>query len=335
MRTRLASVVFAAASASIASVIATGLVARPALAQNWPTRPMTMVVPFAAGGGTDLIARIVAEGLRAELGQPVVVENIGGAGGMVGTSRVAKAAPDGYQMVLGNVGTHAQNQTLYKKPLYNVLTGFAPVGLVSDQSLVLVVRKDFPADSLQAFMAYAKANQGKIQYGSGGFGSSNHLACAMLNSAIGIDVTHIPYRGGSQAMQDMLAGLLDYQCFSAPVALPQIQAKTVKAIAVLSKNRSESMPDLPSAHEQGLTDFDIPSWYALFLPRGTPAEIVQKLNRAAVATLAMPNVQARLKEIGSDLVSPQRGTPEYLGKFVAAEVVKWAKVIKANSVQIE
>ena len=329
------SVVFAAASASIASVISLVLVTHPALAQNWPTRPMTMVVPFAAGGATDLIARIVAEGLRAELGQPVVVENIGGAGGMVGTARVAKAAPDGYQMVLGNVGTHAQNQTLYKKPLYNVLTDFAPVGLVTDQSLVLVVRKNFPADNLQAFMAHAKANQRKMQYGSAGVGGSNHLACVLLNSAIGIDVTHIPYRSGSQAMQDMLAGLLDYQCPSAPVALPQIQAKTVKAIAILNKNRSGSMPDLPSAHEQGLTDFDIPSWYALFLPRGTPDAIVKRLNRAMLATLQMSSVQERLREVGSDLVSPERGTPDYLGRFVATEIEKWARVIKASGIQIE
>ncbi len=242
----------------IAALVALLAASVPALAQPWPNRPMTMVVPFAAGGASDVIARIVAEGLRVELGQPVVVENIGGAGGMVGASRVAKAAPDGYQMVLGNVGTHSQNQTLYKKPLYNVLSDFAPVALVVDQSLVLVARQDFPAGSLREFIAYTKANQAKMQYGSAGTGGSNHLACVLLNSAIGIDVTHVPYRSGGQAMQDMLAGRLDYQCPSAPVALPQIQANTVKAFAVLSRNRSASMPDLPSAHEQGLTDFDIP-----------------------------------------------------------------------------
>jgi tripartite-type tricarboxylate transporter receptor subunit TctC len=306
-----------------------------ALAQSWPNRPMTMVVPFAAGGASDVIARIVAEGLRAELGQTVVVENIGGAGGMVGANRVAKAAPDGYQMVLGNVGTHAQNQTLYKKPLYNAAIDFEPVTLVTDQSLVLIVRKDFPADSLQAFIAHSKANQAKMRYGSAGTGGSNHLACVLLNSAIGIDVTHVPYRGGGQAMQDMLAGRLDYQCPSAPVALPQIQGNTVKALAVLSKNRSASMPELPSAHEQGLADFDIPSWYALFLPRGTPVEIVRRLNRATVVTLQRALVQERLREIGSDLVAPERTTPDYLGRFVAAEIEKWARVIKASGVQIE
>ena len=270
-----------------------------------------------------------------ELGQSVVVENVGGAGGMVGSSRVARAAPDGYQMVFGNVGTHAQNQSLYKKPLYNAATDFVPVALVTNQSIVLVVRKDFPADNLQTFIAYARASQADLKYGSAGVGSSNHLACALLNSAIGIDVTHIPYRSGAQAMQDTLAGRVDYQCPSAPVALPQIEAKTVKALAILSKNRSSGMPDLPSAHEQGLTDFDIPTWYALFLPAGTPADIVQKLNRATVATLKTPLVQQHLKEIGSDLVTPEHMSPEYLGKFVVAEIEKWARVIKASGLQLD
>ena len=307
----------------------------PATAQPWPSRPMTMVVPFAAGGASDVIARILAQGLRTELDQSVVVENVAGAGGMVGSSRVAKSAPDGYQMLLGNVGTHAQNQSLYKKLLYHTATDFAPVALVTDQSLVLVVRRDFPADSLQTFIAYAKANQANLQYGSAGVGGSNHLACLLLNSAIGINVTHIPYRSGAQAMQDMIGGRVDYQCPSAPIALPQIEARTVKALAILSKHRSSGMPDLPSAHEQGLTDFDILSWYALFLPSGAPADIVQRLNRATVAALNAPLVQQRLKEIGSDLVEPERMSSEYLGKFVTSELEKWARVIKASGIQLE
>ena len=307
----------------------------PALAQSWPTRPITLVVPFTAGGTSDVIARLLAEGLRAQLGQPVLVENIGGAGGMVGASRVAKSPPDGYTLVLGNVGTHAQNQSLYKRPLYNVVTDFAPVGLVTDQSLVLVVRKDFPAGNLREFTAYAKASQATLQYGSAGVGGSNHLACTLLNSALGIDITHVPYRSGAQAMQDMLAGRIDYQCPSAPTAIPQMEAGAVKALAILSRNRSASMPSLPSAHEQGLTDFDIPTWYALFLPAGTPASIVREVNRATVATLAMPSVQQRLKEIGSDLVPPERMTPDYLATFVAAEVEKWARVIKASGITLE
>jgi len=307
--------------------------AHPANAQDWPNRPMTLVAPFAAGGSTDAIARIVADGLSIQLHQPVIVENVGGAGGMTGTNRVAKAAPDGYQFVLGNVGTHAQNQTLYKAPLYNAATDFAPVVLMMDQSLVLVARNDFPASNLQEFIAYAKANQSKLQYSSSGAGGSNHLACVLLNAAIGINVTHIPYRGAGQAMQDLLAGRVDYQCPSAPTAMPQITGKTVKALAILSKNRSPSLPDLPSAHEQGLTDFDIPSWYALFLPKGTPDAIVRKLNAAAVAAMNTPAMQDRLKTIGSDLVGPERRSPEYLGKFVAAEIKKWAGPIGASGVQ--
>jgi tripartite-type tricarboxylate transporter receptor subunit TctC len=325
MRTTAVSLSAAALAATVVS----------AAAQSWPARPLTMVAPFAAGGSTDAIARIVADGLSSQLGRPVVVENIGGAGGMTGASRVAKAAPDGYTFVLGNVGTHAQNQTLYKRPAYNVMTDFAPVVLITDQSLVLIARKDFPANNLQEFIAYAKANQAKMQYSSAGTGGSNHLACVLLNAAIGIEVTHVPYRSGGQAMQDLLAGRVDYQCPSAPVALPQIVGKTVKPIAILSKNRSASMPDLPSAHEQGLTDFDIPSWYALFLPKGTPNEIVRKLNSAAVAAMDTPSMQERLKAIGSDLAPPERRSPEYLSRFVESEIQKWSVAIKASGVQIE
>ena len=318
-------------------VIITALLAgiSSAAAQNWPTRPMTLVAPFAAGGSSDAIARILAEGLRAELGQAVLVENVGGAGGMIGSSRVAKAAPDGYEFVLGNVGTHAQNQSIYKRPLYNVVTDFAPVGLVVYQGFALITRKDFPADNLQEFITYSKANQAKLQYGSGGVGSSNHLACLLLNSTIGIEVTHVPYRGAGQVMQDLLAGRIDYQCPSLPLAIPQIKAGVVKALAILGKTRSSSLPDLPTAEEQGLADFDIPTWYALFLPRATPADIVQKLNRAMAATLQNPLVQKRLMELGSDLVPKDHMTPDYLGKFVAAEVEKWQRAIKASGVQLE
>jgi tripartite-type tricarboxylate transporter receptor subunit TctC len=300
---------------------------------DWPTHAMTLVVPFSAGGSSDAIARIVADGLSSQLRYPVVIENVSGAGGTLGTSRVAKAAPDGYQFVIGNVGTFAQSQWLYRKPLYNTVTDFAPVALISDESLALVARKDFPADNLPQFIAYAKANQATLRYGSSGVGGSNHLACVLVNSAIGIDVTHVPYRNVVQAMQDLIAGRMDYECPSLPSAVPQIAARSVKPIAILSRNRSPELPDLPSAHEQGLTGFDIPSWYALFLPAGTPAPIVQKLNRAAVATLDTPSVQERLRHLGGDVVAPERRSPDYLAKFVAAEVRKWEAPIKASGVQ--
>ena len=319
---------------ALATVAAAIVLAQPASAPDWPNRPLTLVAPFGAGGSTDAIARIVADGLSVQLHQPVIVENVGGGGGMTGANRVAKAAPDGYTFVLGNVGTHAQNQTLYKAPLYNAETDFAPVALLVDQSLVLVARHDFPANNLPEFIAYAKENQSKLQYSSSGAGGSNHLACVLLNAAIGINVTHVPYRSGGQAMQDLLAGRVDYQCPSAPTAMPQITGKSVKAIAILSKSRSPSLPDLPSAHEQGLTGFDIPSWYALFLPKGTPDPIVRKLNAAAVAAMNTPSMQERLKTIGSDLVGADRRSPEYLAKFVADEIKKWAGPISASGVQL-
>jgi tripartite-type tricarboxylate transporter receptor subunit TctC len=304
-------------------------------AQNWPTRPMTLVVPFAAGGSSDSIGRIMADGLSTELGQPVVVENVTGAGGLMGGSRVAKAAPDGYQFVIGNVGSFAQSQWLYKKPPYDVVKDFAPVALITDESLVLVTRNDFPAHDLKEFMAYAKANQSKLQFASSGVGGSNHLACILLNATIGINVTHVPYRSVVQAMQDVIAGRVDYTCLSLPLALPQITANTVKAIAILSKNRSKALPDLPSADEQGLSGFDAPSWYAFFLPAGTPSAIVGRLNNAVIAVLKMPVVQQRLKQIGGDVVGPERRSPEYLGRFVAAEIKKWEGPIKASGVQLE
>ena len=309
--------------------------AAPAVAQDWPNHPMTLVVPFSAGGSSDTIARIVADGISNNLPQPVVVENIAGTGGLLGGRRVARAAPDGYEFVIGNVGTFAQSQWLYKTPLYDPVTDFAPVALLTDESLVLVARKDFPADNLQQFIAFAKANQEKLHYASSGVGGSNHLACMLLNTAIGIEVTHVPYRNVGQGMQDVMAGRVDYDCLSLPLALPQIAAKTIKPIAILSKNRSSSLPELPSADEQGLTDFDIASWYALFLPAGTPSAIIRKLNRATVATLDMPAVQQRLKQIGGDVIAPERRSPEYLAQFLAAQIKKWEAPIKASGIQLE
>ena len=319
MRKLLLTVTFAAALAGMDS----------AAAQNWPSRPVTIVVPFAAGGAVDVVGRILAPRLSELLDRPVIIDNVGGAGGMTGTSRVAKAAPDGYQVVLGNSGTHAYNQTLYKTPLYNSATDFAPVALIGEQPIVLTARKDFPARTLPEFIAYTKANQARMQFGSAGVGSTNHLGCVLLNAAIGVNVTHIPYRGGGPAMQDLIAGRLDYACNVFSTALPQIEGNLVRAIAILTKNRSPVLPDLPSAHEQGLTDFEANSWFAFFVPKGTPAAIVQKLNDATVATMDTPVVKARLQEIGTDLVAPDRRSSEYLQKFVEREIERWAAPIKA------
>src|SRR5258705_149617 len=224
-----------AGAAALPAVSFAAILAADAVhAQEWPSRPVTMVVTYVAGGTPDIVGRILGPALSDVLHQQVIIENIGGAGGMTGAARVAKAAPDGYQFVLGNVGTHAQNQTLFKKPLYNAVTDFAPVALIADQSLVLVARKDFPANNLQEFIVYAKANQSKLRYSSAGLGGSNHLACVLLNSAIGIDVTHIPYRSGGQAMQDLLAAKRDYQLPRLPPAMPPVARETANALAILS-----------------------------------------------------------------------------------------------------
>ena len=304
-------------------------------AEEWPARPLTMVVPLAAGGGSDGLARVFAPRLGEILGQQVVVENIGGAGGMIGAGRVAKAEPDGYQFVLGTSGTHASNQSIYAKASYNAATDFTPVSLIFEMPLVLTTRKEFPATDLQEFITYVRANQGSMQYGSSGVGGTGHLACALLNSAIGVNVTHIPYRGGGPAMQDQVAGRIDYQCPLASIAKPLIEGGQIKAIAIMSKQRSPILPTLASMHEQGLTDFDASAWNGIFLPKGTPQAIVEKLRQAIIATMDTPSVQKRFNELGATMVPPEQRTPDYLQKFVEAEIAKWATTIKAANIKAE
>jgi tripartite-type tricarboxylate transporter receptor subunit TctC len=304
----------------------------PALSQDWPARPMTMVIPFAAAGSVDVVGRIMAARMTDILGRPVIVENIGGAGGMVGSARVAKGAPDGYQFVLGSVGTHAQNQTLYKKPLYNTATDFAPVALVAEQPIILAARNTLPVSSFPEFIAYARENQAKMQYGSPGSGSSSHLGCALMTHAIGATkVAHVPYRTGGLT-PDLIAGRIDYQCPTGAVAIPLVEANQAKMIATLTRERWDRLPDLKTAHEQGLANFDAYIWFALFLPRGTPAPIVQKLNAAAVEAMNTPSVQARLRDAGATVAAPDRRSPEYLQKFVESEIAKWAGPIKAAGI---
>jgi len=306
-----------------------------AWAQAYPTRPVTMVVTFAAGGGNDVLARIVAPRMSELLGQQVVIENVPGAGGMTGGLRVARATPDGYQFVYGNLGTHAQNQSLYKRPLYNAATDFTPIGLFATTTKVLVVRKNLPVDTLPAFIAYARANQGTMQFGSAGAGSATHLACVLLNATIGVQATHVPYRSAGQVMQDLIPGRIDYMCDTTQTSLPQIQEKTVKAIAFLSLTRTAVLPELPTAHEQGLSNFDGDSWAAFFAPKGTPDAIVRRLNKAMSDTVDTPFVRERLEALGAVVVPPERRTPEYIAKFVPAEIEKWAGLIKASGVLID
>jgi tripartite-type tricarboxylate transporter receptor subunit TctC len=307
----------------------------PAPAQEWPSRPLTMVVPFAAGGGADLLGRILAPSLSELLGQPVTIENVGGGGGMTGSLRVSRAAPDGYQFVLGTTGTHAQNQSLYKNPLYHAATDFMPVALVAEQPILLITRKNFPANNLADFIAHTRAHQDKMQFGSAGTGSGVHLACVLFNAAIGVNVVHVPYRGTAPAMQDLIAGRIDYQCPVITPVVPQIQGDLVKAIVTLTKHRTPILPNLATAQEQGLTDFEAYIWFAIFLPKGTPADIAQKLQRAIAAAENQPSVHERLKEIGAAPITPERQTPEYLAAFVEREIAKWAAPIRASGISVD
>jgi tripartite-type tricarboxylate transporter receptor subunit TctC len=315
--------------AAVALTFATGV-----KAEDWPTRPITMINPFAAGGPNDVLARLFAQRMGELLGQPIVLENVGGAGGMNGADRVAKATPDGYTFLQGTVGTQAQNQTLFKKPAYNSTTDFAAVALMVEAPLVLVARKDLPVNGMKEFVAYAKANRDKMQFASAGTGSAIHLGCALMNMVTGIDIIHIPYKGANPAMQDLMSGRVDYLCDIITTAKAQIDGGTVKPIAILTKQRSPVLPGVPTAIEQGF-DVEAYTWNAFFLPKGTPDAIVQKLNRATVETMKTPAVREKLESAGLVFVSDDRTTPDYLATFVQSEIAKWAVPIKASGVSID
>jgi len=314
-----------------ASIALTGAAA----AQNWPTRTLTLIIPFAPGGGIDSSARIQAQQMGELLGQTIIAENVGAAAGMVGGLRVAKAEPDGYTFLIGNTGTHAYNQALYKKPLYNAATDFTPVGLVSESPRILIARKDLPVGNLREFIAYATANQAKMQYGSAGVGSGTHLPCALLNRAIGVDVTHVPYRGAGPAMQDLIAGRIDYMCDTIQTGATQAKAQTVKGIAVMSMKRVAIIADLATSGEQGLPGVEASVWNAFFLPKGTPETIVRRLNKAMSDTLDNPSVRKRLEDLGLEIVPPERRSPEYLAKFLPEEIERWGKVIRAAGISAD
>ena len=307
----------------------------PAHAQDWPTRPVTMVVPFAPGGVYDTMGRVYAAALSGILGQQVVVENVPGAGSLTGAARVSRADPDGYQMLLGGESPNAQVQLMHQAPPYDAATDFAPVALVAQQPLILTTRPSIPAGSLSDFVAYAKANQVKMQYGSPGTGTGSHLACALFNIRIGVDVTHVSYRGLAPAMQDLLAGRIDYMCPTITTAMAQLQSHAVQAPAVIGSERSPVFPDIATADEQGLKGFAANSWNALFLPKTAPPAIVGKANVAVLKAMATPAVQQRVRELGATLPPPEHRTPQYLQSFVVSEIKTWAAAIKAAGITPE
>jgi putative tricarboxylic transport membrane protein len=303
--------------------------------QAWPTRPVTLIVPFAPGGGIDASARIQAQAMGELLGQTVVVENMGAAAGTVGSLRVARAEPDGYTMLMANSGTHAYSQWIYNKRPYDASADFTPVGLVSESPRILVARKDLPVSGLQEFIAYLKANQAKMQYGSAGVGSGTHLPCALFNHMIGADPTHVPYRGAGPAMQDLIAGRIDYMCDTIQTGAVQAKAGKVKGIAVMAAKRSPSIPDLATTGEQGLAGAEVSVWNAFFLPKGAPAPVVRRLNKAMGDMLDSPAIRKRLEDLGLEIVPPERRSPEYLARFLAEEVERWGAVIRAARIHAD
>jgi tripartite-type tricarboxylate transporter receptor subunit TctC len=306
-----------------------------AAAQNYPTRPVTMIIPFAAGGPTDVLGRIVGARMSELLAQQVVIENVGGAGGMTGSKRVADAQPDGYTTGIGTVGTHAQGQTLYKRPLYNSQTDFTPVALLAQVPIVLTVRKDLPVKDFREFVAYAKANQEKMQFGSAGAGSATHLGCVLLNYLLQTNITHIPFRGTGPAMSELQAGRIDFLCEISSTAKPHIDGGTVRALAIFNSARSPALPNLPTAEEQGTKDLIAYTWNAIFLPKNAPKPIVDRLNKAAVDAINTPAVKDKLAGLGAEIATGDQTTPEYLAKLVKDETEKWAVPIKASGVTVE
>ena len=322
-----------AIGSAVAALLAIAL-AGPATTQGLKSGTLTLVVPFAAGGPSDVAGRILAQGMADALAQTVVVENPVGGGGTVGSLRVSRSTPDGSQFVLGNNGTHSWSQSLYKVPPYDAVTDFTPLGLAIESPRALIVPNDLPVNNLQEFIAYVKANQSTVQFASAGPGSASHVSCIILNAMLGVNVTHVPYRGLAQAMQDLIAGRVQYICDSVSTSKPQIEGKHVKGIATTGLKRSPALPDIPTAKEQGL-DFDVLTWQGLFLAKNTPEPVVRQLSAAFTKALDLPLVRDRFAAIGEEIPTPDRRTPEYFSKFVSGEIARWSGPIKASGVTVE
>jgi tripartite-type tricarboxylate transporter receptor subunit TctC len=320
--------------AGAAVVAGAGLLAQvaTAMAQGYPTRPPTMVVPFAAGGPTDTIARIMAERMRQSLGQTVIIENVTGAAGSIGVGRVARAAPDGYTIGIGHWSTHVINGAIY--PLqYDLLNDFEPVSLIASNPQLAVARKTLPPNNLKELIAWLKANPDKASQGTAGAGSASHISGIYFQKDTGTSFQFVPYRGTGPAMQDLVAGQIDIMFDQAANSLPQVRSGTVKVYAVTSKSRLPSAPDVPTVDEAGVPGLYVSTWYGLWVPKGTPADIVTRLNAAVVAALADPVVRGRLAELGLEIPPREQQTPEALGAFHKAEIEKWWPIIRGANIE--
>jgi tripartite-type tricarboxylate transporter receptor subunit TctC len=319
--------------------LAAGVAAQPAVssvarAQTYPTRPVTIVVPFTPGGGSDAIGRIVAERMRVSLGQPLVIENVGGANGIIGVGRAARAAPDGYTLVMGLWNTHVANAALYALS-YDVLKDFEPISLLASSPLLITAKKTMQANDLKELIAWLKANPGRASQGIPGFGSIPHVAGVFLQNITGARYAFVPYRGSGAAMTDLLAGQIDLIFDTPPGTIPQMRAGTIKVFAVAAKSRLAMAPDIPTVDEAGLPGFFMSSWYALFAPNGTSRDIITKLNAAVVEALADSKVRSRLADQGQEIPARGEQTPEALGEFQKSEIEKWLPILKAAGIKTE
>ena len=319
--------------------LAAGAAALPAMsriarAQAYPTRPVTMIVPFAAGGPTDVIGRVVAEGMRASLGQPIIIENVTGAGGSIGVGRVARAAPDGYTISIGQWGSHVTNGAIYALP-YDLLNDFVPLAWIATGTPLIVSRNTLPAKNLRELVAWLKANPDKASQGTAGAGSPQHIAGIYFQKETATRFQFVPYRGVAPAMQDLVAGQLDFMIDQATNSLPQVNAGKIRAYAVTGKTRLAAAPDIPTVDEAGLPGFYVSIWQGLWAPKRTPPDIVAKLNGAVVAALASPRVRERFAEIVQEIPPREQQMPEALGALQKAEIEKWWPIIKAAGIKPE
>lgn len=298
----------------------------------YPERPITMIVPFAAGGPTDVVARIVSEHMSKTLGQQIVVENVAGAGGTTGITRGAQAQPDGYTIMMGHMGTHGAAPALYPNLKYDPAKDFAPIGLAAGTPILIVTKKDFPAKDLKEFVAYMKTNSDKANEAHAGVGSVSHTTCTLLNSMLGAKPSRVAYRGTGPALNDLVAGQVDYACDQIVNLVPQIQAGTIKALAIATPERSPSLPDVPTTKEGGLPDYQVSAWNAVFAPKGASPEIVAKLNDALVKALDDEATRKRLLDLGGVIPDKAGRTPEALQQLVTSEVARWTPVLKAAGV---
>jgi len=312
----------------LSAILALAALTAPATAQNWPERTITMIVPFAPGGATDGIARIVAEGMSRRLGQTVVVENVGGAGGTLGIAKAKNAAADGYTIALGHFGTHAAAVALYRKLPYDPVADFVPIAWVASASIVLSARKDIPAANLKEFIAYARQQGDKITNGHSGVGSTAHVSCAYFASLAGFKPTEVPYKGNGPMVQDLLAGRLDYSCDQLASAAGRIKGGQVKALALAAPRRSPAAPDVPTSIEAGLPGWQANAWSALYAPKNVPAPVVAKLREAAFAAIDDAQVRQRLEAVGAEVPTPEERAPDRFAAFMREEIERWGKVIR-------